>query len=181
MALALEVEGVELERRELAVSPEFRRVTTTVHLHGGGEESLGEDVTYQADLHDTFPEPSVAGRWTLASFSESLAGFSFFETELPDNAANDYRRWAWESAALDLALRQAKTSLADVTGRKRQPVRYVVSTRVEKVPRVLELYPTICAASWTRRMGTGSPSVFSIHWRMWTIARSGSSVNSRTA
>ena len=85
-------------------------------------------------------EPQV-GRWTIASFSESLAGFSFFETELPDGAANDYRRWAWESAALDLALRQARTSLAEVTRRERQPVRYVVSTRVEKVPRVLELYP----------------------------------------
>ena len=141
MGLALEIEGVELERRELAVSPEFRRVTTTIHLHGGGEEGLGEDVTYQADLHDTFPEPAVAGEWTIASFSESLEGFSFFETELPDDAANDYRRWGWESAALDLALRQAGTSLAEVTGRERQPVRYVVSTRVEKVPRVLELYP----------------------------------------
>ena len=141
MALALEIEGVELERRELAVSPEFRRVTTTVHLQGGGEEGLGEDVTYQADLHDAFPEPAVAGRWTIASFSQSLEGFSFFDTELPDGAANDYRRWGWESAALDLALRQARTSLADVSGRERQPVRYVVSTRVEKVPRVLELYP----------------------------------------
>ena len=28
-----------------------------------------------------------------------------------------------------------------MTGRERQPLRYVVSTRVEKVPRVLELYP----------------------------------------
>jgi hypothetical protein len=141
MGLALEIESVELERRELAVSPEFRRVTTTVHLRGGGEEGLGEDVTYQADLHDTFPEPAVGGRWTIASFSESLEGFSFFETELPDNAATDYRRWGWESAALDLALRQARTSLAEVTGRERQPLRYVVSTRIEKVPRVLELYP----------------------------------------
>jgi uncharacterized protein (TIGR01777 family) len=66
MGLALEIESVELERQELAVSPEFRRVTTTVHLQGGGEEGLGEDVTYQADLHDTFPEPPVAGRWTIA-------------------------------------------------------------------------------------------------------------------
>jgi hypothetical protein len=141
LGLALEIEVVELERRELAVSPEFRRVTTTVHLHGGGEEGLGEDVTYQADLHDTFPEPSIVGRWTIASFSESLAGFSFFETALPDGAAHDYRRWAWESAALDLALRQAGTSLADVTGRERRPVTYVVSTRVEKVPHVLDVYP----------------------------------------
>jgi len=78
--------------------------------------------------------------WTIASFSESLDGFSFFETELPDAAANDYRRWGWESAALDLALRQARTSLAEISGRERQPVRYVVSTRVDNVPRVLELY-----------------------------------------
>ena len=66
--LALEIEGVELERLELAVSPEFRRVTTTVHLRGRGEEGLGEDVTYQADLHDAFPLPPVEGEWTLASF-----------------------------------------------------------------------------------------------------------------
>ena len=32
--LTLEIERYELERRELAVSPEFKRVTTTVVLHG---------------------------------------------------------------------------------------------------------------------------------------------------
>ena len=141
LRLALEIERVELERRELAVSPEFRRVTTTIHLHGGGEEGLGEDVTYQADLHDTFPEPAVAGEWTIASFSESLAGFSFFDTELPDNAANDYRRWAWESAALDLALSQAGLTLGDAVGKVARPVTYVVSTRVTKVESVLAAYP----------------------------------------
>ena len=102
--LAVEIEGVELGRNEIAVSPEFRRVTTIVHLRGGGKEGLGEDVTYLADLHDDVPVPDVAGSWTLGSFSESLEGFRWF-SELPeDNAAFDYRRWAWESAALDLAL-----------------------------------------------------------------------------
>ena len=144
LELPLVVEDVSLERQGLAVTPEFDRVTTTVHLSGGGEEGLGEDITYQADLHDSFPLPPVAGSWTIDTFSESLEGFAFFgDDSLPDSAANDYRRWAWESAALDLALKQAGTTLADAVGRRRGPVRYVVSTRVVNVPRVLELYPSM--------------------------------------
>ena len=142
-ALGLEIEGVELGRKELQVSPEFRRVTTIVQLRGGGEEGLGEDVTYLADLHDDVPVPEVAGRWTLDSFSESLDGFGFFADLPEDNAAQDYRRWAWESAALDLALSQAGTNLADAVGRERRPVRYVVSTRVTNVEPLLELYPDL--------------------------------------
>jgi len=141
--LALEIDDVELGRKELAVSPEFRRVTTIVQLCGSGEEGLGEDVTYLADLHDDVPLPAVAGRWTLDSFSESLNGFRFFADLLEDNAAQDYRRWAWESAALDLALSQAGTNLADAVGRERRPVRYVVSTRVTNVEPLLELYPDL--------------------------------------
>src|SRR5205085_10492466 len=81
------------------------------------------------------------GSWTLATFSESLEGFSCFGDRREDSAAHDYRRWAWESAALDLALAQAGTTLADATGRDPQPVTYVVSTRVTKVEPLLELYP----------------------------------------
>jgi hypothetical protein len=141
LELALTIEGIELELREIAVSPEFRRVTTTVHLRGGGQEGLGEDVTYQAELHEDFPLPDVAGRWTLASFSESLEGFRFFRGAPEDQAGVDYRRWAWESGALDLALRQAGSSLGDLVGRAPRPVTWVVSTRVTKVVPLLELYP----------------------------------------
>jgi hypothetical protein len=123
------------------VSPEFHRVTTTVRLGGSGQEGRGEDVTYQPELHEHVPVPQVAGRWTLASFSESLDGFRFFGAEPEDHAAFDYRRWAWESAALDLALKQQGLSLADVVGRGHRPVTYVVSTRVTKVEPLLELYP----------------------------------------
>jgi hypothetical protein len=84
----------------------------------------------------------VEGRWRVASFSSSLDAFSFFGAASPeDTAAGDYRRWAWESAALDLALKQAGRSLGDVLGKTPQPLRYVVSTRVAKVPAVLEAYP----------------------------------------
>ena len=49
--LALEIESYELERLEYVISPEFTRVTTVVHLHGAGEEGVGEDVTYTATDH----------------------------------------------------------------------------------------------------------------------------------
>jgi hypothetical protein len=40
----------------------------------------------------------------------------------------DYRRWAFESAALDLALRQQGHTLHEALGRTPHPVRFVVST-----------------------------------------------------
>jgi hypothetical protein len=45
-----------------------------------------------------------------------------------------YRRWAFESAALDLALVQAGRSLADVLEREPRPVNFVVSMRLGSWP-----------------------------------------------
>jgi hypothetical protein len=47
------------------------------------------------------------------------------------DSARFYRRWAFESAALDLALRQNGLSLQDAVGRVAKPVTFVVSTRIE--------------------------------------------------
>ena len=138
---ALEIEDVRLERLELAVSPEWTRATTVVHLRGGGVEGVGEDVTYQPELHDRPPAPDVVGRWTLDSFSAHLDGFDFFHDALEDAAARDYRCWAWESAALDLALNQARVGLAETLGREARPVTYVVSTRAANVLPLLERFP----------------------------------------
>jgi hypothetical protein len=139
--LELEIEKVELERKELPVTPEWSRVTTTVHLQGGGVEGVGEDVTYQPEPHDNPPRPDVVGAWTLGSFSAGLEGFDFFAEAPEDDAARDYRRWAWESAALDLALKQSGTDLARTFERERRPLTYVVSTRAQNVFPLLELYP----------------------------------------
>jgi L-alanine-DL-glutamate epimerase-like enolase superfamily enzyme len=51
-------------------------------------------------------------------------------------ASRFYRRWAFESAALDLALRQAGLSLADALGRTARPVRFVCSVRLGDPPSV---------------------------------------------
>lgn len=141
--LPLKIGSVEFERKELHVTPEWSRVTTIVHLRGGGAEGVGEDVTYQPEPHDNPPRPEVAGSWTLDSYSDRLAGFDFFAQAPEDGAARDYRRWAWESAALDLALKQAGTNLARTLGRERSPVTYVVSTRAANVFPLLELYPEL--------------------------------------
>ena len=67
----------------------------------------------------------------------SLDLFPDAAPEVP--ARRNYRRWAFESAALDLALRQAGKPLADVLGRASAPVRFVVSRRLPKPPSVKPL------------------------------------------
>ena len=116
--LRVRIDDYSVERRELAVSPEFTRVTTTVVLDGDGETGHGEDVTYTATDHDDFPdEEMLSGTWTLDEYSHRVDDLSLWPAEPQMEASTDYRRWAFESAALDLALRQAETSLADVLGR----------------------------------------------------------------
>jgi L-alanine-DL-glutamate epimerase-like enolase superfamily enzyme len=131
--LPVVVESYRLEQLEQAVSSEFVRTTTQVRLEGRGEEGIGEDVTYDGAAHDALaaaPPLALAGEWTIRSFSEQLEGLDLWP-EPPGMAAfQDYRRWAFESAALDLALRQAGQSLAEALGRAPRPVRFVVSLRL---------------------------------------------------
>ena len=58
------------------------------------------------------------------------------------SASYDHRRWAFESAALDLALRQAGLSLGAALDLTYHPVRFVVSTRLDIRP-WLALYPQL--------------------------------------
>jgi hypothetical protein len=131
--LPLVVETYALDTLSVRVSSEFTRKTTVIRLHGAGEEGVGEDVTYDASAHDAVaaagPVHPLAGEWTLARFSDHLDGVELFEAEPSMHAAHDYRRWAYESAALDLALRQAGLALAKAIGREPKPLRFVVSTR----------------------------------------------------
>jgi L-alanine-DL-glutamate epimerase-like enolase superfamily enzyme len=128
-SLELNVEDVGTERKSVDVSTQFTRVTTTVVLGGRGEQGRGEDVTYTAEDHDWFPELAPPGRTTLGDLSVELDGLRLFEVEPKMEAWADYRRWAFESAALDLALRQNDLSLGAAVGRAYRPVRFVVSTR----------------------------------------------------
>jgi L-alanine-DL-glutamate epimerase-like enolase superfamily enzyme len=134
--LRVRIDDLAVEHRELQVSESFTRVTTTVVLHGGDETGEGEDVTYTPGDHEQFPdEEMLAGTWTLEEYSARVDDLELWPGGAPQmDASVDYRRWAFESAALDLALRQAGTSLAEALGRPYRPVRFVASTRREIEP-----------------------------------------------
>ncbi len=156
-ALRVRIDDYSVQRRELAVSDSFTRVTSTVVLHGDGETGEGEDVTYTAADHDHFPEGAMlAGTWSLHDYSVRLGELELFAAEPEMAASRDYRRWAFESAALDLALRQSRRSLADVVGRPYRPLRFVASTRKEIEP-YRELNPELefkldVAEDWDRAL-----------------------------
>jgi hypothetical protein len=133
--LPLHVDGYFLEPLEREVARGFTLRRTVVVLHGRGEEGRGEEIDYdpaqQALFQDRGGDLPLTGEHTLESFS------------LLQSGQTEYRRWAFESAALDLALRQAGLSLAEAVSREARPIHFVVSTRTARVPRWLELYPEL--------------------------------------
>jgi hypothetical protein len=141
--LSVQVDDYTLERRELQTGSGWTRVTTTVVLAGAGETGQGEDVTYSAPDHDHVPaDLLLAGTWSLDGLSRRLDELELWSGNPDDHGSQDHRRWAFESAALDLALRQAGLSLAEALGREARPVRFVVSTRAQIEP-WLELAPAM--------------------------------------
>jgi hypothetical protein len=151
--LPLRVDDYALERLQRDVSSAFTRVSTVIHLHGGGEEGIGEDVTYDAVDHDVLqaagPVLALAGERTLGEFCDHLESLELWPEPPQREPSRLYRVWAYESAALDLALRQAGTTLHAALGIEPRPVRFVVSLRLgepatlEPVTRRLERYPTV--------------------------------------
>lgn len=144
--LPVEVEEYDFSLTERATSSGFTRTTTTIELHGEDAVGYGEDVIYDGEKHHTFldqPTTPSPGAYTHQTFSEAMD-----ELELaPDPTEQAYRRWGFESAALDLALKQAGTNLAAALEREYQPVRFVVSTRLgepptfERIETLLEQHP----------------------------------------
>ena len=165
--LRFELEGYALEGLSQQVSSGFTRRTTVIRLSGGGHDGVGEDVTYDEDdqlaLQHEGPTLPLAGSHTLDSFSELLARLALFPGGPGREDYVNYRRWAYESAALDLALRQAGRSLADAVGREPRPVTFVVSMRLGEPPSaapvrgLLEHYPGLrfkldATSSWTAEL-----------------------------
>jgi len=136
--LPLRIEGYELETRERETSSGFTRKTTTVTLVGDTHAGTGEDVTYDSEEHDRLlgvADFDFAGEYTLASFSEALDAVDLFPAGPPEREAfRHYRRWAFEAAALDLALRGNDLTLPEALDRSYDPVRFVASTRLGEPP-----------------------------------------------
>jgi L-alanine-DL-glutamate epimerase-like enolase superfamily enzyme len=164
--LALEVDGYTLEGLRADVSSGFERLSTVVHLSGGGLEGVGEDVVYDALDHIAFQDAGpvlaqdLSGRRTLGEFCELVDSLDLFPAEPVRDVSRLYRRWTFHSAALDLALAQAGEPLWKRLGREPQPVTFVASLRLgepptmEPIERRLARYPSLRfkldpTTSWT--------------------------------
>jgi L-alanine-DL-glutamate epimerase-like enolase superfamily enzyme len=170
--LPLTVESCEYGRLEPGpgYAEEFhpRRLVT---LTGGGAEGLAEDITLF--MSEEAPDLPLVGEWTLETFTDHLAGLEQWPAGPPEwEMARRWRNWAYESAALDLALNQAGRPLHEVLGLEPKPVTYVNSLGLGDPPsadtihRRLAHYPELrfkldAAPTWTREIvdalvGTGA-------------------------
>ena len=156
--LPLEIDSCGFDGLEFHLG-EFERLTTVIRLRGAGEEGIGEDVTYDGIDHVAQqghgPPAGLSGKFSFAEFSDALEAIDLFPAGAPArDVSREYRRWAFESAALDLALRQAGTNLAAALGREPRPLNFVNSMRlagfgeserssIEPLLARLAVYPTL--------------------------------------
>src|SRR5918912_1970274 len=131
---------VAIERCELLplvrdTSSGFTKVSIVARLSGEGHDGEGEDVTWdQIDQIELLRGGDrltwLRGDRTFDEFSTLLGLADLFPVEPIRDSARFYRRWAFESAALDLALRQNGLALQDAVGRVAKPVTFVASFRI---------------------------------------------------
>lgn len=139
-----------VERVELRPAQRGPRRTTIVRMEGLGHAGLGEDVTHDAADVDAFREldvlPIVRSARSVVHLGQLLDEFPLLEAKTSFAVVRSYRRWALESAAIDLALRQAGTSLPHLLGMTPRVVKFVVSLRCDDATAVLDLverYPQV--------------------------------------
>jgi len=187
-ALELEIEQAESQPLSAPGGPgpsgESERITGLLALHGAGQTGLGEDVgLIEAGDYDAFAglvaSLPLAGRWTVASFAAQLRTLPLFVEPPRWDLMRNFRTWVFESAGLDLALRQAGTSLPVLLGLTPRLVTYVNSLGLgdppsfARVGRRLATYPDMCfkidasflwdrplmdkhqSGRWTSRASTG--------------------------
>jgi hypothetical protein len=163
--LPLRIESYAIDRLAQAFAYGRERVTSRVRLQGSGEEGHGEDVGVMPDdesntLHEMERVLPLTGEWTLGGFCEHLRAIEQFDEDPPWGMMRRWRNWAFQSAALDLALRQASMPLHEAIGREPRPLRFVNSLGLGEPPtfdpiaRRLEHHPGLrfkvdAVAAWT--------------------------------
>ncbi|MEA2222966.1 MAG: hypothetical protein QOH83_1342 [Solirubrobacteraceae bacterium] len=130
-ALPFVVSEYALERLGPDEASGSERASVQIRLLGGGADGLGEDVWPFAEEQDALlaagPSLPLSGDWTIGDFCEHLATLEQWPEPPSWEAGRNYRNWAYESAALDLALRQNGRALPEFLGIEPRPVRFVNS------------------------------------------------------
>jgi L-alanine-DL-glutamate epimerase-like enolase superfamily enzyme len=137
--LPVVIESYSLEPLSRSFSPALTRYATVVWLRGAGHVGAGEDVTPFVPAQLAFgrskPDLPLAGAWTVDSFAAHLDALELYrDSALPPGFPTTFRRWAFESAVLDLALRQAGASLQAALGRTVRAVSFVNSPILGDAP-----------------------------------------------
>ena len=156
--LAVEVVDCRIEPLDLTVASGWTRRTSVVQLlgpggpSGGAHVGLGEDVTYKSDDHDELQSGAIdlaflRGTWRLDELLHELAATRLFGADPGEEKAHAYRRWAFESAALGLALSQADLDLGQLLGREPAPLEFAVSLSLdglhfERMEQILSVAPS---------------------------------------
>lgn len=122
--MPLAVEAVTLEPLQRG-----ERQTTVVRARGLGAAGFGEDVTHDLADRVAFRRSDLAplcGSTTLGDSLERVLRLDL-STSTTHPVVAAYRRWAIESALVDLALVQAGLGLAEALALEPKPVHFVVS------------------------------------------------------
>ena len=175
-SLPVEVAGCQIEPLELTVSSGWTRRTSVVQLLGpsdasrGAHVGLGEDVTYRSDDHDELQAGAIdlgflRGSWRLDELLGVIAATRLFGADPGEKKAHAYRRWAFESAALGLALSQTNLDLGQALGRDPLPLEFAVSlsldgSHFERLEQILAVAP-----------GTRFKVDYAAGWDTATLAR----------
>ena len=143
--LPLVIDRCELRPLVRDTSSGFTKVSLIVRLGGGDHGGEGEDITWdqidQIELLRGGGDLSwLHGGRTFDDLSALLGLANLFPVAPIRESARFYRRWAFESAALDLALRQNGLSLQDAVGRRARPVNFVASVRIGDPPSLAGLH-----------------------------------------
>jgi hypothetical protein len=140
--LPLEVDGYTFETLSAG-----ERVTTLMRLSGGGLEGCGEEIGLdQEGLVASAGTLPLAGSWTLESFCAHLDTLEQWPEPPEWEMARRWRNWMYESAALDLALRQARRSLPDALGLTPAPLTFVNSMGLGDPPSAAKVSARLAAS-----------------------------------
>jgi hypothetical protein len=142
--LPLTIERGQLFPLVRDTSSGFTKVSIVLRLSGEDHDGEGEDITWDQIDQIEFLRGGNQLTWlrgarTFDEFSTLLELADLFPVEPIRDSARFYRRWAFESAALDLALRQNGLSLHDAIGRPARPVSFVASIRIGDPPSLAPL------------------------------------------
>lgn len=150
--LSLSIDAYELIPHSLDVSSGWERVTTEIIFSGGGLTGRGEDVVYDPPDHfamrETPPALPLPFTGSFDEFSRLLDEAELFSVPPEREVSPNFRRWGFESAALDLALRQAGTSFDAALGIEPRPVRFILSLRLGDPPDIRRVRDWLDVAPW---------------------------------